>query len=74
MAAPSSIPTTMTTNAYANANLPPRSSSANSEESLSPLEQEVLDEYARLLENMNTVRPLSSLSLFSPLPLSSITG
>lgn len=31
------------------------------EESLTPLEQEVLDEYARLLENLNTVRvfPLS---------------
>jgi DASH complex subunit DAD3 len=28
-------------------------------ESLSPLEQEVLDEYARLLGNLNTVRPLA---------------
>jgi hypothetical protein len=28
------------------------------EESLTPLEQEVLDEYARLLGNLNNVRPL----------------
>lgn len=33
------------------------------DESLSPLEQEVLDEYARLLGNLNTVRLLLSLSL-----------
>lgn len=35
---------------------------ADDEETLTPLEQEVLDEYARLLENLNTVR------LFPPSP------
>jgi DASH complex subunit DAD3 len=35
----------------------------NPDESLSPLEQEVLNEYARLLGNLNNV---SSLFLFSP--------
>jgi hypothetical protein len=34
---------------------------------LSPLEQEVLDEYARLLGNMNTVRFFFSLSTSPPL-------
>lgn len=30
--------------------------SDNAEETLSPLEQEILDEYARLLGNLNNVR------------------
>ena len=30
------------------------------EESLTPLEQEVLDEYARLLGNLNNVRPYTA--------------
>ncbi|KAF2798342.1 hypothetical protein K505DRAFT_321962 [Melanomma pulvis-pyrius CBS 109.77] len=29
-------------------------------ETLSPLEQEILDEYARLLDNLNNVRPRAS--------------
>lgn len=45
------------------------SSDAGSE-TLSPLEQEVLDEYARLLENLNNVR--SSLHLSSPSPFHSL--
>lgn len=45
------------------------SQTSNSDETLSPLEQEVLDEYARLLGNLNTVRPLPSLRnpIHSPL-------
>ncbi len=45
------------------------------EESLTPLEQEVLDEYARLLGNLNQVRPLHSTFLYSsstPLPYPSL--
>lgn len=38
------------------------------DESLTPLEQEVLDEYARLLGNLNNVRLLSSLPGLSSLP------
>jgi outer membrane protein OmpA-like peptidoglycan-associated protein len=34
------------------------------EETLTPLEQEVLDEYARLLENLNTVRFIHSFLFF----------
>jgi DASH complex subunit DAD3 len=41
------------------------STTSQDEESLTPLEQEVLDEYARLLENLNTVR-LSFLLFLSP--------
>jgi hypothetical protein len=35
------------------------SGAEDGEETLTPLEQEVLDEYARLLGNLNNVRPAS---------------
>ena len=41
---------------------------AENEETLSPLEQEVLDEYARLLGNLNNVRSLSTYIPFSSAP------
>lgn len=44
------------------------SQTSDGEESLTPLEQEVLDEYARLLGNLNTVRP-SLIFLSRPLSI-----
>jgi len=49
--------------------------SSEDAESLSPLEQEVLDEYASLLGNLNNVRPLVTPRQFSLLapPLTPIS-